>query len=113
MPKKITASQLWKEVQEVAEESPSYVYEKPGEDMCLYQHSGKPSCLVGHGLVRAGLDIEVLKKFDDGESDVEGLFYSFPEYLVKDDPGAVLSLQKAQELQDALAPWGDAVERSK
>lgn len=113
MPKKITASQLWKEVQEVAEESPSYVYEKPGEDMCLYQHSGKPSCLVGHAFARLGLDIEILKQFDKEEDSVWGIFRSFPEYLEDDDETALMKIGMAQERQDSLVPWGDAVERSK
>lgn len=110
MTKKITASELWEAVQQIASQQPEYTYQPPNGTDCVYQYEGQPSCLVGHGLVQCGLDVEILAEFDRYEVGVGPLFVEYCDYLVPDDPQAISKLELAQESQDAREIWGKAAE---
>lgn len=75
---------------------------------CVYVNEGKPSCLVGHVLVRAGCQVDVLQRFDDGVP-AGVIHWHIPQ--VSGDAARVLDA--AQTSQDIGYTWGEALEAAK
>lgn len=97
---------LW----QVAAERPDYIYSSPDLDSCVYidRTDGKPSCLIGHVLLRAGWTIEELRRHN--QTDVKTLFARFERPI---DADALALLDEAQLLQDdGDYTWAEAVERA-
>lgn len=112
---KIKMSDLWAEVQKVAQERPDYVYDKL--ESCSYTDDGKPSCIVGHGMSRLGVPMEVMEMLDDGGGSggtyVAGVPEVAPEWFDADSAEALRSLGVTQQLQDEGESWGKAVAEAK
>ena len=106
----IKVSELWAEVKKVAAEQPEYVYP---EEVCQYQHGGKPSCIVGHALHRLGVPMGALEALDDAQDGggvpAHGIPKEFPDLVEADSESALFALSEAQEAQDNRLPWGEAV----
>lgn len=90
-----------------------FVYEKvklaSGNDGCRYVMDGKPSCLVGHALVRAGCEISILEDLDSpGVSAVD-----LRSHLTWVTDGASEVFFAAQQVQDDGRTWGDAIGAAK
>lgn len=100
-------------LRDVVHGNESYVYHSEDHgDRCVYEYDGKPSCVVGHVLYRAGVTVEVLAELD-------ALFYSA---LLDDDPVDMLKeagltmtkparnlLAMMQTRQDHGHSWGSAL----
>lgn len=103
----IKISALWDEVKKVAAENPDHVYP---EQYCQYQHNGKPSCIVGQALHRLGVPVDTLAELDEGGGAVvAGLPQMRPDLFEVDSVSDLFALSDAQEAQDNLLPWGEAV----
>lgn len=89
----------------VAEFGEDYVYKKEEQEadedvICSYQENGKPSCIVGHVLHRAGVEYN-----PDWEGGPCGTFLrgeGVPGYLAN-------ALGFAQVQQDIGKTWGEAL----
>lgn len=113
---KIKVSDLWAEVQKVAQENPDFTYpwDDPDYEGCEYQRGGGPSCIVGHGLNRLGVPVADMAELDDeGGVPVDRLPVDFPELLEVDSDEALDRLVVVQSAQDVGLPWGEAVRRAK
>lgn len=100
-------------LRDVVRGNESYVYRSEDHgDRCVYEYDGKPSCVVGQVLYRAGVSIDVLAELDD-------LDYSS---FMDDDPVDVLKeagltmtkparnlLVMVQTRQDQGISWGSAL----
>lgn len=90
-----------------------FVYEKllvEGRGLvCRYVADGRPSCLVGQALFRAGATVETLEMFDS--LDLPAKSMANVESHVTSRAAWVFST--AQEAQDSGETWGVAVERAK
>lgn len=87
------------------------VYERvtvKGRPVCLYVHDSRPSCLVGHALVKAGGDTELLEGLNCGVAAI-----SLDDHLPAVDWRAALVFQAAQHVQDDGGTWGEALEAAK
>lgn len=73
--------------------------------MCVYADDGRPSCLVGHALHRAGVTVAELDRMlgQIGEDDDE-----LPERVTLTGLAAEV-LAEAQMAQDQGITWGDAL----
>lgn len=100
----VTALRL---LREVVAERPDHVYQNPeGEGAgCVYTHQGKPDCLVGHVLARAGFDIELIARLD-GHGLIDD---AVAETGLPVSGDAVTILDAAQDVQDTRRPWRDAL----
>lgn len=110
MSKKIKASELLAAVQEIATEQPDHIYEQPGL-YCVYQDNGRPSCLVGHALIRCGAPAELLARMDEetsGGLGIEASFSTYSDYLEADSAEAIFELAEVQANQDIGKAWGKA-----
>jgi hypothetical protein len=100
-------------LREVIGDREDFVYKKidvkrDGEYIkgCKYLVNDKPSCLVGHALVRLGASRDVLRKADRG--DINSSAGSLCAML--GFPRAVADVfDVAQREQDSGTPWGRAV----
>lgn len=106
-----TAMRLLEEV--VAAKGEDYVYVPRSSDgACTYLHGRKPGCIVGHVLIRHGVPVEVIRKWEDRSADSlyhgGGLPNAATLTPLTDEPTAVI-LQQAQEIQDQGKPWGEAL----
>lgn len=97
----------------VAEAGRDYRYEKIGGE-CRYVHNGEPSCGVGRVLVRLGLPIAELAKYEGLSALGLGSYLTnncekrgLPLLLAED---ASKVLDEFQHNQDQAAPWGDALD---
>jgi hypothetical protein len=90
----------------LAEKGEDYIYPdaEKRNGVCQYVHGGKPSCLVGNVLHRAGWSIEALQA-----ADAESLWEWLPDQDDQTGDGRRL-LSDAQWSQDRGEPWGMAVE---
>jgi hypothetical protein len=53
-------------LEEVVKGNEDFIYAPPAdENACVYQHEGKPSCVVGQALFKAGVTPEELERMDD------------------------------------------------
>lgn len=87
------------------------VYERitvMGRPVCLYVHDSRPSCLVGHALVKAGADVELLETLNPGVAAL-----SLNIHVPNVDFGAATVFQAAQHVQDDGGTWGEALEAAK
>jgi hypothetical protein len=99
----------------VKEKGAEYVYKNVthpdnGSETCVYfdPKTKKPSCLVGHVLVRKGVTFERLDGRDRNlYTDVQGLIDAD---IIKVDNETQALLSLAQGAQDQGATWGDALE---
>lgn len=92
------------------------VVEEQGGDtkaMCAYTRRGKPVCLVGHALYKAGVLIEGLEGLD---TLTDGSLVEISDEQLADIAGVKLTkkarhvFEDAQATQDNNQPWGEAVE---
>lgn len=65
----VDPDELIKAIREIVDEDPFFVYRRPRKTNgssggCYYEHSGKPSCLIGRGLFKLGVSIETLAQMD-------------------------------------------------
>lgn len=94
----------------VAEKGEDYRYMQDATGGCQYVRDGAPSCIVGHALHEAGVDLDLLAAYDRREGGMligrvirEGIHgYEFTE-------GAIRLLRFAQGKQDDGVLWGTAV----
>lgn len=87
---------------EVANKGEDFVYERSD---CVYvDHvTGQPSCIVGHALADAGVDMSTFY----GAANIRGILdHSFRDLL---DYEASLVFGAAQIAQDEHVPWGKAL----
>jgi len=93
-----------------------YVYAKPDRaDKCVYTYQGKPSCLIGHGLVRLGVKPSHLRQYNAGASAGEALTDLVREGLIEVDDLDTLTefCDAVQEYQDmGLDAWGDILDNA-
>lgn len=90
---------------------------------CRYEYDGKPSCLVGHVLFRAGAPVESLKFLDRVGVDAGQLSDPVYEWDGDDneeksvaldvDRDAALMLMRVQGMQDNGDTWGECAEVAK
>lgn len=97
----------------VAERGADYVYPRTFDGTgpsCVYVRGGKPACLVGLAMTKAGVPIEQLAGWDTRfESDAHSV-------LVDDGLAAVdvaEMLAAAQSVQDDGGTWGEALDAAK
>ncbi|WP_025157226.1 hypothetical protein [Leifsonia aquatica] len=105
----------------VAEKGADYVYDLSDEYgtgiACFYVRGGKPSCIVGHALHYAGVDIETLVELDSPA----GYSSTSIESIIENDrvPGlsftaeARAALRTAQSAQDLRETWGHSLDLAK
>lgn len=86
-------------LKEVVAERPDYVYEKINNN-CFYVMGHKPSCVVGHVLIRAGWSPETLLPDND----------LLVEHMDGLDETTAEILGAAQSVQDCGRPWREALE---
>lgn len=79
--------------------------ESAGTLGCVYQDQGRPSCLVGHVLNRAGVPLGRLEELDDRGVSARSLH----EHLDQVGFDACRVLSNAQLGQDSGETWGDAL----
>lgn len=96
----------------VKERGEGYVYQAPdGKDMCVYMDGDKPSCLVGHVVLRLAPDKRhALRQADTqkyGGTSANHLHEFLGEDFWTNDAGDVAAA--AQEEQDSLSSWGEAL----
>jgi hypothetical protein len=89
-------------LREVVAEKPDYVYERGDNDVCQYVRDGKPSCVVGHVLTRAGRPVDLLLQNNTMMVGYLGSTFGL------DEPARVI-LMSAQDSQDQGQPWSRAL----
>jgi hypothetical protein len=100
--KHITTEDALRALEEaVAEKGEDYIYPEAGKT-CYYALDGAPSCLVGNALHRLGYSILQLEEFRSHP------ICSLPADVPMEDR-ALDAFIRAQEAQDAGAPWGEAL----
>jgi hypothetical protein len=110
---RITHEDVLRVMTEVVEEyGHDHVYQKqPGprgpKDLCVYIKDGKPSCLIGHVLVRLGVDVGFLT--DRNSSQINGHGFTSSGSNLPWTAEAAQVMQAAQHIQDMGAPWGEAL----
>lgn len=97
-----------------------YVYIEPDDGICRYVYKGKPSCLVGHILVRLGAPINAIRvseeaRLNAGEGlgvDVllESLTPTWSTLGFTLTAQAVEVLAAVQNTQDTGRTWGQALD---
>jgi hypothetical protein len=97
----------------IAEKGEDYVYEKI-DDGCYYVHGGQPSCLVGHVLVRAGVNMDLLEA-EGGLYDAHGYADALcgeleREGILTAGRRTIRLLNEVQYNQDRGVSWGAALE---
>lgn len=76
---------------------------------CRYEFQGKPSCMVGHALVRAGVEVGVLADLDRSGPRA----FNLPDFMPFVSPGAAQVFDAAQTLQDNGKTWGVALDHAR
>jgi hypothetical protein len=100
------ALELLREV--IFEKGEDFVYEAVGPDEeCLYVHDGRPACIVGHVLVRAGVSLAELVEV---ETCTPMDTHRGPAFLTWADEHARRLLTRVQDGQDNGKPWGVALD---
>lgn len=90
----------------VAERGADYTYQSEfGEGViCEYQYGGKPACLVGAALHKAGVDVDTLVQMDTGVFHTEeGLEYEVGGTSISDLAAEPLSWDEGTELPAPLS----------
>jgi hypothetical protein len=104
---RITHEDVLRVMAEVVEEyGQDYVYQECGE-MCVYIKGGKPSCLIGHVLVRLGVDVGFLT--DRNSSRISSHKFSSWGGDLPWTGLATRVMQAAQSIQDTGGTWGRAL----
>lgn len=93
----------------VAERGADFVYEPKGKDSrfedsidtCLYQHEGKPDCIVGYVLDDLGVPYD--PKWEGDNADTVLYREGLESQAIRE------SLWSVQSYQDWGEPWGEAV----
>lgn len=103
-----TGQKLIQLVREIAAENPEYVYTKPFqfESTCFNVYGGKPSCLIGHALFRAGL---IDASFEGSDYNQSGIRAVSKHIGIQLDDFELSWLIRVQQYQDTSYPWGSAV----
>jgi hypothetical protein len=95
-------------LREVVAERPDYVYEPPGSARrCVHVYAGRPSCIAGHVLIRAGFSPHDLAIVDDRGDGAQSLPDHLGRSRVSDNAAKILRV--AQSRQDAGDPWSAAL----
>lgn len=81
--------------------------------LCLYAHEGKPDCVVGRALHKAGVTVEQLEAMDNIGATYDGFptgigVVAMPENVNLTEQGREV-FKAAQEWQDAGFKWGEAL----
>lgn len=102
----VTAGLALDLLREVVEERPDHVF--PGPNLYV-GYMGDPLCLIGHVLVRAGVDPAKLR--DVNKATVTGLS-EMRGYIagVRIAEDAARILGAAQDVQDERRPWSEALQ---
>lgn len=104
----------------VDEKGPEYVYPQ-GDEGCSYVREGRPSCMIGVALSRAGVSVDVLRVMDRGDwADPSGepgdsailiaCEVSAELFGFSTDDAAEVAFDQAQRMQDNGGTWGRALE---
>jgi hypothetical protein len=83
-----------------------YVYENAGIG-CAYIKDGQPSCLIGHVLVRLGVEVSYLTERNSAR--IESHLFDSHETDHPWTPEAGSVMEAAQLLQDMGETWGEAL----
>lgn len=111
----LTVGAVARKAIELAEANPEFIYQQvevedptfgPIED-CAYIHDGSGSCLFGQALVALGVDPWILSRHE-GQS-IDYVLRGLGAIRSDEDERLALTALEAQGLQDAKAPWGEAV----
>jgi hypothetical protein len=101
----------------VEDKGPEYIDPNSSEDGCVNMNKDEdgnlcPSCIVGHVLVYAGVDMEFLFKYNGEAADTCLLVNEYVEGfdITKE---AVAVLRVAQQHQDSGKTWRDAVNHAR
>ena len=111
---RITHEDVLRVMIEVVEEyGRDYVYQRqpgPGgpNDKCVYIKDGQPSCLIGHVLVRLGVDVSFLT--DRNSALIASHLFDSPEANRPWTPMAGAVMEAAQLAQDVGDTWGKALD---
>lgn len=96
----------------VKERGENYVYDQPTEgenvNQCVYVNDGKPDCMIGLALFKAGVDIATLEKANDHGIIEDVVNCSTVLENVDITEGALNVFKRAQRAQDEAATWGHA-----
>lgn len=101
----------------VALNGEDYVYPAESGGRCDYVRDGKPSCIVGHVLVGAGVEMWRLEAADNnfggaGTPANDLLRQLEDEEVLTYNAEALALLTKAQREQDLERPWGESLNRA-
>lgn len=115
----LTADKARQYMREAVEDAGAdYVYRQHHSE-CLYVVGGEPACLIGHVLIKAGVGVE---EFPTREGDDPLGLLGFREGQkgrarereqlsgIAANESVARALTAAQEMQDAGATWGSALE---
>lgn len=117
----VTVEQVTATLKSIVAEKPNYVYEKPvvlddtvvvvETEMCMYIDPGTvtPSCLIGHLMVKLGVQAEALQQYEGiGVSRVFSNFVTLEPHEKYSQEVVVEALAMAQDTQDLGSSWGAA-----
>lgn len=106
---KITLEQIQGAVRGIAAENPGHRYVPPavngdGDVQCVYldPDTREGSCIIGHALLKLGVDADTLEQFDIG-------YLTALDLPVWGDERARVWADCVQSYQDTGTPWGEAV----
>ena len=100
----ITDEQFIHAMHEVVKGNEDFVYTEAGNSCVYVNNDGSPSCLIGHALMRCGIEAEFFEGINrDPLFVIEHLFSSMSESVLE-------SMTAAQLAQDRGETWGRALE---
>jgi hypothetical protein len=108
----IDAAGAHKLLERVVRGKEDHIYVRPVARLCLYEHDGKPSCLIGQALALAGWLPEELAVLDNWPvecTEAAALYEWYPELFTW---GGAAVFDAAQKTQDQGGTWGAALERA-
>lgn len=115
-----TVQSVIKNIRDLAEERPDFVYEAPefdaseGGPECLYVHPGnQPGCIVGHALMMDGVAAEALIKFDNTYANGIGVRAGVVTANLCDDTPTQQEqwwMDSVQSNQDSGKTWSESVQ---
>lgn len=102
-------------LREIVKDHEDFVYEFPQpedhEQVCVYQYEGKPSCLVGQALAKAGVTPKELAEMDIPKGPYSPVSINrvpLPERVHLTEEGREI-FSAAQTAQDMRQPWSEAL----
>ena len=110
--------QLIKHVRDLAEANPHFVYQKPIDPDsngvgCRYEVDGEGSCIIGQAAIKAGVPVELLRKWDNPRGNYDSSSIGVVADTIEiEGMRPIAWLGDVQRHQDAGKSWGEAVRRA-